>query len=168
MGLPETIKVWIGSGKYVKDTKKMKEIVNRANDVVGKAKMSGIFSETVSQAFTKMKTAEEALGKISTSLDKAESLYQDVETLKKIHVAMKILNDDKIISHDPHKAAWAFGILFEGFGHFAEYLPPPGKNYAGTLKVLGKSFAGIVSEFHPRTRKGFGGQYDAIGIDMGY
>ncbi|MEZ5429396.1 MAG: hypothetical protein R2747_24315 [Pyrinomonadaceae bacterium] len=168
MDLYKTIKVWVGSGAYIKDIREMKKIVNRANDLVGKAKMCGIFSETVQQAFQKMKTAEEALGKISKTLDKVDSLYQDVETIKKIRVAMAILNDEHIIRYNPQKAAWAFGVLFEGFGHFAEYLPQPAKAYAGPLKVLGGSFTKIVSELHPRTRKAWGGQYDQIGIDMGY
>ncbi len=168
MGLVEQIKIWTGSGATIKDIKEMKKVVNRANEIVQKAKMSGIFSETVKGAFEKMKTAEKALGKISKSLDKVDSIYQDIETIKKIHAAMRILNDDKVISYNPQKAAQAFGTLFVGFGHFVEYLPPPANGYARVLKELGANFGAIVGMLNPRTRKAWSGQYDQIGIDMGY
>lgn len=168
MGLPETVKVWVGSGAYINDVKKMKEIVDRAKDLVGKAKMSGIFSESVRVAFQDMEKAEKALGKISSTLGKVDSVYQDVQTLNQIRAAMAILNDESVIRYDPQKAGKAFGTLFSGFGHFVEYLPQPAKAYGSFLKAFGAKFGAIVGMLHPRTRKSWGGQYDAIGIDMGY
>ena len=90
--------------------------------------------------------ARKGLGKVSESLDKVENSCLDIQSVNKIHSAIKVLNDDRVIYEDPLKAAEAFGNLFSGFGRLASYLPPPANSYAQILEEAGNGFFGNMAK----------------------
>lgn len=91
--------------------------------------MGGQMLQNNSDVFEKMTKANEGLGAVNESLEKVQDFCLDIVAAGKIHDAVKILSDDRIIYDDPQKAADSFDTLFQGFGRLCRYLPPPAKQW---------------------------------------
>ena len=118
------------------DIEDLKSAVQLGQKRVDQALMVGNFLQNQSGTFDKLSKANEGLGKIGESLEKVQDVCLDISAVGKIHDAVKVLSDDRIIYDDPQKAADSFDLLFQGFGRLCKYLPPPANEW-------GKFFEGF-------------------------
>lgn len=107
----------------------IKAAVGDAQGKIDKALQVGSFLQKDSRIFDKLNKANEGLGAVSESLDKAGEICLDITAVNKIHSAIVLLDRPNIIQDDPQAAADAFDSLFQGFGRLCSYLPPPAKEW---------------------------------------
>ncbi|HUF04365.1 MAG TPA: hypothetical protein VMM38_09345 [Aridibacter sp.] len=103
----------------------IKAAVSDAQGKVDQALMVGTFFQEDSRVFEKLNKANEGLGKVTESLEKAGNVCLDIQAVNKIHDAIVILDKPNIIQSDPQAAADAFDSLFQGIGRLCRFLPPP-------------------------------------------
>ncbi|MEZ5429167.1 MAG: hypothetical protein R2747_23170 [Pyrinomonadaceae bacterium] len=153
MGLIEWGKMFVATCSANADLEDLKKSVERGQEVIEAAKISSAFLDKFGQTSKKLEEAGKALDKVSKGLGKIETGCKDIAALMKIHEAISVLNDDKVIYEDPEKAAKAFGSLFVGFGTLAKHLPPPANEYAAILLGCGNFFADVSRGTVPQMRK---------------
>jgi len=107
------------------DLEDLKASVELAKGRVDKALMAGQILQSKSGTFEKLTKANEGLGAFGDALGKVQNVCMDVNAIGKIHDAIVVLSDDRVIYDDPQKAADAFDSLFNGFGRLCRFLPPP-------------------------------------------
>jgi hypothetical protein len=112
------------------DLEDLQASVELAKTRVGQALQAGQMLQKDSRVFDKLGKANERLGDVAEGLEKARNLCVGIVEANKIHEAVKILSDDRIIYDNPQAAADSFDLLFQGFGKLCSYLPPPAKQWA--------------------------------------
>jgi hypothetical protein len=119
------------SGKCSADTnlEDLKASVQLAQGRIDKVLLGGKIVQGDSAVFDKLTKANEGLEKVGESLENVQNVCLDIVAIGKIHDAIKVLQDDRVIYDDPQKAAEAFDSLFQGFGRLCRFLPPPAKEW---------------------------------------
>ena len=107
----------------------IKAAAGDAQEKIDQALKVGEFLQKDSAVFDKLSKANEGLGKVTESLDKAGDICLDIEAVNRIHDAIVILDKPNVIQGDPQAAADAFDSLFQGFGRLCRFLPPPAKEW---------------------------------------
>jgi len=134
--MADTSWIWIkikkltGTCAAATEYEDIKAAVGDAQGKIDKALQVGSFLQKDSRIFDKLNKANEGLGAVSESLDKAGEICLDITAVNKIHDAIIILDKPNIIQDNPQAAADAFDSLFQGFGRLCSYLPPPAKQWA--------------------------------------
>src|SRR5688500_9059414 len=148
---------WVNSCSADTELQNLQDAIERAKDAMEIAELSDEFLSMNPQAWHKFQQAREALDKVSEGLDKAENICKDIKAIKRIHSAIKVLNNDSVIYEDPERASKAFGDLFVGFGILARHLPPPADAFAQFLEGFGDFFGNmskkIIPELRPREQR---------------
>jgi hypothetical protein len=107
------------------DLEDLKASVELAKERVDKALMAGTILQGNSGAFEKLTKANEGLGAVGESLGMVQDICLDMDAVGKIHDAIVVLSDDRVIEKNPQAAADAFDSLFNGIGRLCRHLPPP-------------------------------------------
>jgi hypothetical protein len=124
-GIWYRIKKMVANCAASTDLEDLKASVEFAKGRVDKALMAGKILQGDSGAFEKLTKANEGLGAVGESLEMVQNVCLDMNAIGKIHDAIVVLSDDRIIETNPQAAADAFDSLFNGIGRLCRFLPPP-------------------------------------------
>lgn len=157
-----TIKRWMGACAAAAEYDDIRAAVGDAQGKVDQALVVGSFFQEDSRVFEKLNTANEGLGKILESLDKATNICLDIQAVNKIHDAIVILDKPNIIQSNPQAAADAFDSLFQGFGRLCRHLPPPADEWGTffeSFNLFGNVQKNIYAPYFGRLEAARKGEY---------
>jgi hypothetical protein len=88
-----TLWSWIGSCSANTELENLKEAIEKGKQAIGLAEISSEFLSIDPKIWHNLKDASEALEKVSEGIELAENICKDIKAIKRIHSAIKVLND---------------------------------------------------------------------------
>jgi hypothetical protein len=135
------VKKITGQCAAVTDAEDLKASAKTAQKRIKQTLQGGKLLQKDSRVFDYLGKANDGLGSVIESLDKAGDICMDIRAISRIHDAMKVLDDENVVYDNPEAAAKAFGDLFVGFGRLCRHLPSPGKEWGQFLEQAGDFFS---------------------------